>query len=577
MKKIILFLSFVLVFLSLNVRAAKITSDELNLGRPGSSADKVINFGPNRFIRSNETTGELEFSNDGGLITKKIGSGSGSGSGGGINLISNSSLEDGTPPSDWTNSGGTFTKESFTNSIEGDASFGRFVATGAGQYVETDLQTIPDDFTFGMMADVRYASSSGSWDIEIVSGSSTVIVSSSLSNILDWDKAPTVTFPKPSSGSQLKMRLMAKAAGQIDFDKAYLGSNKGFVSGETVNVGSARIQNNGTASIISQQNDFIDSVNRTGLGVVLVTFKSGVFTVPPSVKVSLESGNIAATFMNPVNISTNSVEIRSADNGATFEDKDFSIVITKQGADAVGSLDLFASSPSKSTIINSFSARIESNGTVTNENVDWINGNCTESSGQLGCALVGTLNLTTPLACSSGKISGANPAYDVFFSNAITDVNFFVRTDGGSTATAGPFYIHCQKQESDFKLPSLQLFVANQVATPIESGVDIVGCTTDTAGNPYGVGCSEWISSIANPATEHLQYILNSKFSGREMVSCGCTRTQSPLVGFGISQTVCNLSHDNITNPTQIQSTTFLSTTGGAAAGDRSIYCVFKR
>lgn len=239
MKKIILLLSSALVILSLQVEAAKITSDELNLGKPGSSSDKTINFGSSRFIRSNETTGKLEFSNDSGTIIKEIGSGSGSGAGGGINLLSNSSFEDGSPPQDWTNTGGTFTQETFSNPSDGDEKFSRFVATGAGQFIESALVTVPDDFSFGMMADTRYTSGSSSFDLVILDSTGSITYSSSSFNDnISWDKKATDTFQTPAAGSQIKMRIVSTGAGTIDLNKAYLGSNKGFIpadfQGETV-------------------------------------------------------------------------------------------------------------------------------------------------------------------------------------------------------------------------------------------------------------------------------------------------------------------------------------------------------
>lgn len=293
------------------------------------------------FLKWSESAGAWVFSNDGSL-EKKIGSGGG-GEGGGINLLLNSSFEDpGSPLLNWTNSGGTFTQETFTNGLEDDLKFSKFIATGAGQYIESDPVVIPEDFSFGMMADVRYISGTESFDLVILDSTATITYSSSsFSDLTRWDKKPTDTFATPAPGSLVKMRIVSTGAGTVDLNKAYLGSNKGFISGDGLNVGSSRIQNNGTASIVSQQNDFIESVNRTGLGIVLVTFKAGSFSVAPAVKVTINALNAQATFINTVNLSTSSVEIRSADNGGTFEDRDFSIIITKQGVDAVQAQEAF--------------------------------------------------------------------------------------------------------------------------------------------------------------------------------------------------------------------------------------------
>jgi hypothetical protein len=79
----------------------------------GTANNKSITFdigGVNPLIRWNQSEVALEFSND-GTNFKKIGSGSGAG--GGINLLAelNADFESGTPPSNWTSSGGTFVED----------------------------------------------------------------------------------------------------------------------------------------------------------------------------------------------------------------------------------------------------------------------------------------------------------------------------------------------------------------------------------------------------------------------------------------------------------------------------------
>jgi hypothetical protein len=149
MKLLSLFLFFVLAFTS---HAAKITDDELKVGEPGSVANKAIKLGNTRLIRSNESTGVLEFTNDGTLF-KKIGSGSGAGGSGGVNILANSSFEDGL--TNWTNSGGTLTQETYTNAVEGNTKYARFVATAAGQYVESECTFKPDNISIGGMGDIK--------------------------------------------------------------------------------------------------------------------------------------------------------------------------------------------------------------------------------------------------------------------------------------------------------------------------------------------------------------------------------------------------------------------------------------
>jgi hypothetical protein len=453
----------------------------------------------NPFIKWDSTLNKFRQSLD-GSSEKDLGTGSGGGEDG-VNLLANPSFEDsGSPVGNWTCSGGTTSQEDFVNGTETDGKFLRIIASAAGQYCESDLVTVPDDFTFSMNADVRYSSGSSSFNLEVLdSGNSPLYPSTSFGNNLDWGPKEPDSFIKPAGGTQIKMRITSTAAGTIDLNKAYLGSEKGFIPAEKLNVFSARIENNGTATVVSQGSEFIGTAIRGAEGRVDVTFKSGIFTVPPAVVASSESGITGQQNESVYNITASGFSVITENSGFVDSDFDFSVTVTKQGVDAKGMQTIYSNAPAKYEITNEFSARIESDGTVTNENVNWIDGNCTESSGQLGCPLISSLQLTTPLACSSGKISGSNPAYDVFFSNAVGDVNFFVRTDGGSTATAGPFYIHCQKQEADFKLPEVQLFVANQVATQYEDGVRTEHCRIDNNGTATinnESGLCDWIVSV---------------------------------------------------------------------------------
>jgi hypothetical protein len=145
---------FITIFaLSTNMGyAAKITDDTLTIGRPGSSANKVMSLGT-KVIRSNESTGKLEFSNDGTLY-KNLGSGSGSGDTG-VNVLENASFEDGLTPG-WTSVGGTFTQQTYTNGIEGDTKYARHVASASGQYFESDAKIVTDSIGSSCLAYSKY-------------------------------------------------------------------------------------------------------------------------------------------------------------------------------------------------------------------------------------------------------------------------------------------------------------------------------------------------------------------------------------------------------------------------------------
>ncbi|MEE4292243.1 MAG: hypothetical protein V2J13_10900, partial [Cycloclasticus sp.] len=84
------------------------------------------------------------------------------------------------------------------------------------------------------------------------------------------------------------------------------------------NVYSARIDNNGTATIVSQNSDFISSVTRTGAGVVDIVWESGIFTVAPVlISVSTDTTN---GYTPVVSITSSGATIRHTNDGGTYVD-----------------------------------------------------------------------------------------------------------------------------------------------------------------------------------------------------------------------------------------------------------------
>ena len=103
------------------------------------------------------------------------------------------------------------------------------------------------------------------------------------------------------------------------------------VSSERENVYSARIANNGTASITSQSSSFIESVTRSSVGTVSVVFKSGFFSVPPVVVGLGAFPGRTATSNTPT---TSGVTIYMQVSGTNAdEDRDFSIALQRQLSD----------------------------------------------------------------------------------------------------------------------------------------------------------------------------------------------------------------------------------------------------
>ena len=101
-----------------------------------------------------------------------------------------------------------------------------------------------------------------------------------------------------------------------------------------INSYSARVTNNGTASIVSQDFGGIASVVNTGTGRVTVTFTAGLFTVIPSITAIVsDSVGFGNYIIEADSASTASILIRTFNDAGTVVDVDFDITINKQGID----------------------------------------------------------------------------------------------------------------------------------------------------------------------------------------------------------------------------------------------------
>ena len=178
--------------------------------------------------------GNLEFSNDGSLF-KKVGSGSGQGDSG-VNLLENASFEDGLTPG-WTNVGGTFTQQTYTNSTEGDTKYARFVASGSGQYFESTAKVLTDNLTGGCLAYAKYKTTdNNAFKISFFSAGSEISFANLISTSGAWSTTPYVPVLCPASGTLLKVRFESLASGTLEVDKVYQGSEN-----RTIQISAARL------------------------------------------------------------------------------------------------------------------------------------------------------------------------------------------------------------------------------------------------------------------------------------------------------------------------------------------------
>lgn len=166
---------------------------------------------------------------------------------------------------------------------------------------------------------------------------------------------------------------------------------------------------------------------------------------------------------------------------------------------------------------DTFSAQVSATGVVSNENIDWINGNCTVASPSV-CTLNtnlkdGTSGLSTPMNC---VVSGGNGGNRIFFvSNSTTSavsIQDVVMLTNINVALDTPFQLKCQKGSQDYKPKTAKIASSNGVPTvPGLTGSSAVSVDTfsvsyagSNAGTPSMTNCSSspcQIDQIGNIVT----------------------------------------------------------------------------
>jgi hypothetical protein len=115
--------------------------------------------------------------------------------------------------------------------------------------------------------------------------------------------------------------------------------------------------------------------------------------------------------------------------------------------------------------VDTFSAKVSSTDVVSDENIEWITGDCTNaSSGQATCTFKAGLFTTTPncTATMAANISGASQSASVF---SASSSSISVLTLAGGAANNQPFTLICQKQGADFVATRNIIGSFNEVVT----------------------------------------------------------------------------------------------------------------
>jgi hypothetical protein len=205
--------------------------------------------------------------------------------------------------------------------------------------------------------------------------------------------------------------------------------------------------------IVSQTMDIVNSCSRSGTGTYTCTFKSGVFTQAPSVVVGLNTG-VNCGSLRAVSVSSSSFTVNTA-NGSfgTLYDCQYAVTVTKTGADYDAAQRLANgttySSQCGANCVDTFSARISDTGVVSNENVNFISGNCTNASTMVCTLNTGLFSVTPNCTVSVDDTTFGREAHV----NSQSNTSFSIRRQVSGTTTASSDFgvtVSCQKQGADF-------------------------------------------------------------------------------------------------------------------------------
>lgn len=470
MKKILL--GLILTAAQAFAQVSVIPNDSLQVGKSTNTTKQIIlNKGSgssNPRIKWNNSTNKIEFSNDGSIF-KAIGSGSGGSGGAGVNLLAdlNPGAEDGT--GSWTNSGGSFTRTTTAvNVLSGTASFVWDAASSGDKVVSSTVTLSNGQYGRACEARVTYIGGDVNNILEVVNNDAEVVGSLQLS-AHTFNGPESVFFICPTSTAVgldadkgiLKLQIRQNTgsnAASLTFDDAYLGELSILAEATLPDVFSAKVDGTASPSTVTDENtDWINgNCSRSATGTYVCTFSSGVFTVTPNCwGVSETTGQRVAVTAK----SASSVTFENrANDGTGNANSAIQVMCMKQGVDAKQAVQVYKSVPRVAENINEFSAALSSTDVVSDENTDWINGDCTNAStGQFTCNFVAGVFSTTPNCSIQPTATGACDGTRItsVSTSAITGL-----TMAAGAATNCSHVLSCQKSGTAYKMPIVQPIVS---------------------------------------------------------------------------------------------------------------------
>lgn len=542
------------------------TGNNLTLGN-GVSGDKKFIFdigagANNPYFFYNSTKSKLGFSNDGTLI-KDIGSGAGSGGGenfnNGFTSENNANAEDGT--SGWTASAGDFfvtssvadwvtatsysigdkvvesgiiykantahTSGTFASDIanwdkitgadalEGDSSFVWIPAAQNDTLTSPVLDFNKDIFKGSSCQSlITYIGGDENLSLKVLNAdneelsSEELVAHSITSNESGFFICPTKTaIDADADKGNLRFRIEntgATASAAIKFDKNYLGTLIGL--SETTLPDKATASFN-VCSLANFNGDIGWSCSPNSTGNYSITFNYGL-TENPNVIVTDNSGS-SSTACIGLALSTTEVNVTcfNTTSGAAV-DRAYTVEITRAGADAKQSVQVYKSIPKVAENENEFTVQVVSGGSIGSQNPSILSGCSSGATGTYTCTYSETLStdmlLTGNVNDGNGSCINGNVR---FFSSSNTGFSYNVSDADTAALINCAVNLKLTKRGSDYKKPVVQPVIVGQVrnsyAESASKNVSVESATILSTCNLSGatVFGSSWIDSVTGSAT----------------------------------------------------------------------------
>ena len=614
MRLMILFFSFMLI--TFNVNAAKITDDILVVGA-SAAVDFSMVHKDGSFIKRDVTGGQWTFSND-GVIEKAIGSGAGGGAAG-FNNLDNSGFEDGIT-SEWTCTSGKCSEET-TSPLFGEKSL-KFDPTNLNDNFRSSLKAIPKGL-YGNNCEYKATYIGGdeflsarivNGDGETLSRTDKELKTHSTVQVENFSFiCPTeAAILADSDKGDLYLEVYQNAAtapATSTFDEMYNGENSGIA--HTVIAESQIIRydgylGNATTAIQFRTRQYNKDSNgddnsplmtdvSTGSGTFITAVKKSSFQVSvlinagaaPNLDIerynastalievyTLNSSSVTAYMSPPIRMDIGdyiSVKTQTAPNDVAGE----TFIIVKATPLIETQSIVYKVAPKISDVVNTLGASVSLNSgstiaAIVSDDVSFIDTVSVIAGSRVRVNFKSGTFTVIPLVVSSTVATTAGQYLADASNVSITGMDLQMYNVNGSNVDTKNFNFILRKQGVDFKLPTVQQVLVNQVETGIAEGVRIESCVLSSiGGTPFAVtpDCASWVDTFTDNSAGDTTFNYSNIWPTGPTCTCTVNETSRD----------CSIMPYN-TPPTTTSFTTVSQTTSGTPEDNMiNVICIGAR